>query len=73
MSTGGNNPYGQMPGDRSGISDLNKDAPVPHGPSLYPDNAKYYRVPITFEIELIDPSASPSGATASANGSGGAS
>jgi hypothetical protein len=29
-------------------------APVPERPSLYAPGSKYYVVPITFEVELVD-------------------
>jgi len=28
--------------------------PVPDEPSVYPPGSKYYLVPITFEVELLD-------------------
>lgn len=34
---------------------LDTDAPMPERPDAYPPGAKFYRIPITFEIELIDP------------------
>jgi hypothetical protein len=34
-------------------------APLPVRPSLYPPNASFYRVPITFTIELKDPHGKP--------------
>ncbi len=39
------------------IVDVNAVAPLPSKPKFYPTDSRYYRVPITFEIELIDPSA----------------
>ena len=48
------------------LKDLNEVAPVPARPKLYPPSSIYYRVPITFEIELIDSGApAPPAATAS--------
>ncbi len=55
---------------RSGgqLRDLEQLAPAPTRPILYPPGAEFYRVPITFEVELIDsalPAApKPSGAAA---------
>ena len=43
--------------------------PIPARPSLYPPNSTYYRVPITFEVELLDARRLPaSGETARAAG-----
>ena len=48
---------GQTPGDgRSNdrqSADLDKLAPLPDRPSLYPADSTYFLVPVTFEIELI--------------------
>ncbi|MHC5114697.1 MAG: type IV pilus assembly protein PilM [Planctomycetota bacterium] len=54
------------PGGRGGVGggaaetpagvDLGALAPMPSRPSLYPAGAKFYQVPVTFEIEIIDPS-----------------
>ncbi len=39
---------------------LDAMGPVPNRPTLYPPNSKYYLVPITFEVELLDaPAALP--------------
>jgi hypothetical protein len=59
----------------AGAGDLNAMAPPPTKPRLYPTGATYYLVPITFEVELIDPNApAPApGATADAANSGGVS
>ncbi len=35
-------------------------APVPDGPSLYPPNSRYYRVLVTFEVELLPDTPPPS-------------
>ena len=49
-------------GDRSdgrsekGQADLEKMAPLPTKPSIYPAGSTYYRFPITFEIEILDAS-----------------
>ncbi len=54
------------------IKDLNATAPAPVKPRLYRVGAQYYRVPVTFEVELIDPSAkpaAPANATAEASAS----
>ena len=41
-------------GDDTGRSaDLNRLAPLPDRPSLYPADSNYFLVPVTFEIELI--------------------
>jgi type IV pilus assembly protein PilM len=60
-------PRGQSPADEpKELKDLNELAPVPARPKLYPPSSTYYRVPITFEIELIDTNAAtPPAATAS--------
>jgi len=34
---------------------LDADAPMPTRPAAHPPGSKFYRIPITFEIELIDP------------------
>ncbi len=36
---------------------LDELAPVPDRPRLYPVGSRYYRVPITFEVEILDPGA----------------
>ncbi len=36
---------------------LDELAPVPDRPRLYPPGSKYYRLPITFEVEILDPGA----------------
>lgn len=53
-------------GESREVRDLNEDAPVPSRPRLYPPGSKYYRIPITFEVELID-SAAPKQTTESAS------
>jgi hypothetical protein len=46
-------------------------APLPDRPSIYPPGSEYYRVPITFEIELLDRAAMRKAeATATRNASG---
>ncbi len=63
-STGGS-PSGPPPGaggagtETKELGDLNVVAPVPAKPGLYPPNSKYYRIPITFEVELIDANPAP--------------
>ncbi|MCZ6851785.1 MAG: type IV pilus assembly protein PilM [Planctomycetota bacterium] len=45
------------PGQASGRGEhnvLDAMGPVPNRPTLYPPNSKYYLVPITFEVELLD-------------------
>ncbi|MCP3905822.1 MAG: type IV pilus assembly protein PilM [Planctomycetes bacterium] len=43
-------------GDQSSAAvDLEALAPMPLRPSLYPSGATFFRVPVTFEIEIIDP------------------
>lgn len=67
-------------GDRGGFGeqsdeakDLNEWAPVPGRPALYPPNSRYYRIPITFELELIaPPPAAPNPAAAAASDAQGA-
>ena len=46
-------------GESQEMKDLNQLAPVPARPALYPPGSMYYRVPITFEIELIDKTPKP--------------
>ncbi len=50
-------PGGQRPGtwghDTGRPGDLNRLAPLPDRPSLYPTDSKYFLVPVTFEIELL--------------------
>ncbi|MCI0631647.1 MAG: type IV pilus assembly protein PilM [Phycisphaerales bacterium] len=41
------------------IKNLNEMAPVPSKPSLYPAKSTFFRVPITFQVELIDPVTTP--------------
>ena len=38
----------------AGDADLDKLGPVPSRPSVYPPGSEYFRVPITFEVELLD-------------------
>ena len=52
----GMNPSGPSSSDLKGVNDL---APAPIKPRLYKAGSNYYIVPITFEVELIDPSAKP--------------
>ncbi len=40
---------------------LDSLGPMPTRPSLYPPGTEYYRVPITFEVELIDALLQPPG------------
>ena len=42
------------PGAPAGNADLDKLGPVPDRPSVYPPGSEYYRVPITFVVELLD-------------------
>ena len=37
-----------------GHKEVETIAPVPSRPPLYPPDSKYYQVPITFEVELLD-------------------
>ncbi len=39
--------------DSGGSADLNRLAPLPDRPSLYPADSTYFLVPVTFQIELI--------------------
>jgi type IV pilus assembly protein PilM len=57
--------------DPNAIKDLNATAPAPVKPRLYKAGSKYYRVPVTFEVELIDPLAPAVTATAGAPAAGG--
>jgi type IV pilus assembly protein PilM len=52
--------------DREVSADLEAAAPLPEAPSLYPPRSRFYRVPITFEIELLDPTAAKSATRAGA-------
>jgi hypothetical protein len=36
-------------------------APLPEAGSPYPPGTTYYRVPITFEIEIVNPGSNPAG------------
>jgi type IV pilus assembly protein PilM len=56
-------------GARSGEhGDLEVMSPVPDRPSLYPVDSKYYVVPITFEVELVDERAPAAAARTAARG-----
>jgi type IV pilus assembly protein PilM len=59
-------PVGASPfpggGDSPETKNLNDMAPPPLKPRLYTTGAQYYRVPVTFEVEIIDPSAAPAAA-----------
>ncbi|MHC4773717.1 MAG: type IV pilus assembly protein PilM [Planctomycetota bacterium] len=56
-------------GARSGEhGDLEALGPVPDRPSLYPPDSKYYVVPITFEVELVDERAPAAAARTVARG-----
>jgi type IV pilus assembly protein PilM len=48
-------------GDAASGPDFNveKDAPIPSRPQIYPPKSTFYTVPITFELEIIDPSTKP--------------
>ncbi len=43
-------------GDHGSLDSL---GPLPDRPSLYPPGTRYYRVPITFTVELLDASSAP--------------
>ena len=47
------------PNAANAAKDLNEMAPVPTRPQLLPPNSKFYRVPITFTIELLDSGSTP--------------
>ncbi len=52
-------------------ADLDKLGPVPNRPAVYPPGSRYYLVPITFEVELLDRAAQEQiDATASAGSDG---
>ncbi len=52
-------------------ADLDKLGPVPDRPAVYPPGSRYYLVPITFEVELLDRAAQEQiDATASAGSDG---
>jgi type IV pilus assembly protein PilM len=44
----------ELPGGPDGQFDLNSMAPIPPMPRIYPVGTTYYRVPVTFEIELLN-------------------
>ncbi|MCH2149696.1 MAG: hypothetical protein MK095_09705, partial [Phycisphaerales bacterium] len=72
MGGGGHEGGGSRSGSgrRSNRSEsLDTMAPLPVPPALYPPNTTRYDVPLTFEIELLDPKAAPK--TAASNGQGG--
>jgi type IV pilus assembly protein PilM len=59
-------------GDGSNASgrpiDMSKDAPLPPRPQVYPAGAQFYRIPITFEIEILaEPVETPQAVDAGAN------
>ena len=51
-----------------GLGNLNELAPTPERPLLYENEERYYRLPITFEIEILDarPAGAPAGVAATA-------
>jgi type IV pilus assembly protein PilM len=53
---GGGPSGGSVGGSRSDI-DLSNVAPLPAAGTIYPPGTTYYRVPVTFEIEIIEPGA----------------
>ncbi|MBT8484203.1 MAG: hypothetical protein KJO43_01400, partial [Phycisphaerae bacterium] len=53
-------------------ADIETLAPMPGRPPVYPKDTVVYRVPITFEIEIIDPNAEEPKQTASIAGGDGA-
>ncbi len=44
---------GNLGQDTGRSADLNRLAPLPDRPSLYPADSRYFLVPVTFEIELL--------------------
>jgi len=69
----GVSPMGTNPFDSetsAAVKDLNSMAPVPGRPNLYPVNSRFYRVPITFQVELLDVPAAPASNTAATDASG---
>jgi type IV pilus assembly protein PilM len=50
-------------GGGGGHAHLDTMGPLPERPSIYPPDSRYYQVPITFEVELIDESSTPAAAT----------
>ena len=74
-STGFPGGDGTDAGQAADAKDLAGLAPVPPRPRLYGPNSRFYRVPITFTVELIDVGPAPAANTAdgSATGSGAAS
>ena len=41
------------------VIDINAEAPLPSAPQVYPPGSVFYRIPITFEIEILDKAAAP--------------
>jgi hypothetical protein len=60
-------------GGREGLQvNLDSDAPLPARPAIYSPGTSYYRIPITFEVELIEVGApAPAAQSARAGASGG--
>jgi len=52
---GGGSPPGRSGSGAGQHADLNALAPMPDKPTIYPPNSVFYRVPITFTIEIITP------------------
>ncbi len=75
-SSSGNTNWNLDPNAATAAKDLNDMAPVPARPRLYPPGSKFYRVPITFTIELLDggaPAQTPANTSADSGASTGAS
>jgi type IV pilus assembly protein PilM len=41
------------------LLDIERDAPIPNRPVIYPVDAAFYRIPISFELEIIGPKPAP--------------
>jgi len=65
----GNQPTRPTDGSATGTLraiDINAEAPLPPKPVIFPPGSQFYRIPITFEIEIIEPSAPAPDQTAGA-------
>jgi type IV pilus assembly protein PilM len=59
---------GNADAETPALGDINAVAPLPDAPAYYPPKAEYYRIPVTFEIEIIPANkAMPASSVASAH------
>ncbi len=68
---GGTRPTGGGAPPGRGQTDLGALGPMPSRPSVYPPGTVFYRVPITFEVELLDHAAPPKPDAGTARAGGG--